>query len=191
MPTLQTLLETPPGYASAQVARFVWQLDEQSRRLADDVRGIGVEELEWQPAPGMNTIGMLLAHIAYAEAHLSQVGLLGETTGHAHDVIGIREEDEGMPLPPGGLPPAALAGRDHAFFTGALDRARAHTRHVASTLTDTDLERLVTRHRPDGTIRVFNVGWVLYHLLEHEAGHHAQINLLRHLYRQRGGAASA
>jgi len=28
---------------------------------------------------------------------------------------------------------------------------------------------------------VFNVGWVFYHMIEHEAGHHGQINLLRHL----------
>ena len=42
-------------------------------------------------------------------------------------------------------------------------------------------ERRVTRPRPDGGTRVFNPGWVLYHLIEHEAGHHAQINLLRHL----------
>ena len=33
--------------------------------------------------------------------------------------------------------------------------------------------------------RVFNVGWVLYHLIEHEAGHRGQINLLRHLLRVR------
>lgn len=192
MPNLQTLLETPPGYASVQVARFVWQLDEQSRRLADDLEDIAVEELHWQPAPGMNTIGMLLAHIAFAEVHLAQVGLLGETTGHAHDVIGIREEDEGLPLPPDGRPPAALEGKPYAFFTEALERARVHTRRVAATLTDADLERIVTRPRPDGqSLRIFNLGWVLYHMLEHEAGHHAQINLVRSLFKRRGGAAPA
>ena len=36
---------------------------------------------------------MLLAHIAVAETHLTQVGLLGETSGHVQDVIGIREDD--------------------------------------------------------------------------------------------------
>jgi hypothetical protein len=30
-----------------------------------------------------------------------------------------------------------------------------------------------------------NIGWALYHLVEHEAGHRAQINLLRHLHRAR------
>jgi uncharacterized damage-inducible protein DinB len=57
---------------------------------------------------------------------------------------------------------------------------------VAADLTTEDLDRQVVRVRPDGTRRVFNVGWVLYHLLEHEAGHRAQI-LLRHAHRIRAG----
>jgi len=54
---------------------------------------------------------------------------------------------------------------------------------VAMTLADDDLGREIHRRRPDGSERVFNVGWVLYHILEHEAGHHGQINLLKHLHR--------
>lgn len=181
---VQTLLETPSGYASREVARFLWQMDEQSRRLRLDLEGLAPAELEWQAAPGMNTIGMLLAHIAVAETHLAQVGLKSEPSGHVHDVIGITVEDEGMPLPPGAPPSPALAGRDLAFYLGVLDRARAHTRQVAQRLEDADVEGIVTRPpRPDGTVRVFNRGWVLYHMLEHEAGHHAQILLLRHLHR--------
>jgi hypothetical protein len=30
-------------------------------------------------------------------------------------------------------------------------------------------------------------GWALYHIVEHEAGHYGQINLLRHQYRARAG----
>ena len=188
MQTYQSLLETPPGYASERIARFLWQLDEQSRRLLEDVHDIRPDELGWQPAPGMNTIGMLLAHIGYAEAHIAQVGLLGEATGHAHDVVGITDADEGMPLAAGASPPAALQGKDLIFFDEILWRARNHTRKVAVPLVDADLERIVTRARPDGTRRVFNVGWVFYHMLEHEAGHQGQIVLLRHLYRLRQGA---
>jgi uncharacterized damage-inducible protein DinB len=181
--TLQTLLVTPPGYRSETVARFLWQLDEQRRALLDDTRGLTPEDLEWQPAPGMNTIGMLLAHVAYAENHLTQVGLEGKATSDTRAAIGITEEEEGLPLAPGAPPSPALAGRDLAWFDGLLERARSYTRKVALTLTDQDLAREVRRPRPDGTQRVFNVGWVLYHMLEHEAGHHGQINLLRHLAR--------
>jgi hypothetical protein len=54
------------------------ELDEQRRALLADARGLTPEELEWPPAPGMNSIGMPLAQIAFAEAHLTQVGVLGE-----------------------------------------------------------------------------------------------------------------
>ena len=190
--TVTTRLETPDGYRSATVARFLWQIDEQRRKLTEDTRGLTPAELEWQCAPGMNTIGMLLAHIAFAETHLAQVGLNGETTGHAHDVIGITEQDEGMPLAPNAPPAPALAGKHLAFFDTALASARDHTRAIARTLTDTDLVADVVRPpRPDGTQRVFNKGWVLYHILEHEAGHQAQINLLRHFQRATSGGGAA
>ena len=177
---IQTLLETPPGFRSDTVARFLWQMDEQRRALTADTRGLGPEKLRWQPAPGMNTIGMLLAHIAYAESHLTQVGLEGRSESDTITAIGLSVEEEGMPLA-AGAPPPSLAGRELEWFDALLQRARTHTRRVAMTLTDGDLAREIRRRRPDGTERVFNVGWVLYHMLEHEAGHHGQINLLRHL----------
>lgn len=181
MTRIETLLQAPPGFRSDTVARFLWQMDEQRKALLEGVRGLETADLEWQPMPGTNSIGMLLAHIAYAEAHLVQVGVLGEQVGHAQDVIGITEEEEGLPLAPGAPPSPALAGRELAFFTDALARARDHTRRAAMPLTDADLDRLVHRRRPDGTERVFNVGWVFYHLVEHEAGHRGQIGLLKHL----------
>ena len=187
--TLQTLLEAPAGFRSDAVARFLWQLDEQRRALLDDTRGLTPAALAWQPAPGMNSIGMLLAHITYAESHLAQVGLEGKASSDTVSAIGLGVEEEGLPLAEGAPPSPALAGRDLAWFDERLERARAHTRRVALTLGDADLARQISRRRPDGTERVFNVGWVLYHMLEHEAGHHGQINLLRHLHRLSGATA--
>lgn len=186
----QTLLEAPPGYRSETVGRFLWQMDEQRRRLIADTRGLSPAELDWQPAPGMNTIGMLLAHIAYAENHLCQVGLEGKATSDTRAAIGLSEEEEGMPLAEGATPSPALRGRDLAWFDGLLGRAREVTRRVAAGLEERDLAREVRRPRPDGSERVFNVAWVFYHMLEHEAGHHAQINLLRHLRRTTGTPTS-
>ena len=180
--TLQTLLEIPPGFRSDTVARFLWQMDAQRRALVADTRGLTPAELEWQPAPGTNSIGMLLAHIAYAENHLAQVGLEGREASDTQTAIGLSEEEEGLPLAPGAPPSPALAGRDLDWFDAILDRSRAYTRRVAMALTDADLATERHRRRPDGTERVFDVGWVLYHMLEHEAGHRGQIALLRHLY---------
>ena len=181
--TIQTLLEPPVGFRSQLVAAFFAGLDDQSRRLADATRGLTPEELAWQAAPGMNTIGMLLAHIAVAEVHLTDVGIRGLENSDVRAAIGIGIDDDGLPLPENGSAPAVLQGRSLEFYDGLLERARAHSRTHAMTLTDADLARQITRQRPDGNTRVFDVRWMVYHLLEHQAGHHAQILMLRHLHR--------
>jgi|SRR6058998_2721446 len=182
--TIMTLFETPAGYGSTHVARYMWQLDEQNRRLMADVGGLTAADLGWQLLPGANTIGMLLAHIAVAEVHLTAVGLERRENSDIRAVLGIGMDDDGVPMAEDGQPPAALEGRELPFFVELLARARDNTRRVALMLSDADLGIQVTRSRPDGTTRVFNLDWVLYHMLEHEAGHHAQINLLRHLRRE-------
>ena len=129
---------------------------------------------------------MLLAHIAYAENHLAQVGLEGRETSDTGSVIGLTEEEEGMPLAEGAPPAPATVGHDLAWFDAMLERARGYTHRVAMAMAESDLARQIRRPRPDGSERVFNVGWVFYHMLDHEAGHHYQINLLRHLSRRLG-----
>jgi uncharacterized damage-inducible protein DinB len=184
MPNIvQTLLDVPGGYRSTTVARYVAQMDDLSHRLTEDTRGLGPEHLGQQVAPGLNTIGMLLAHIAVAEVHLAGVGLEGLQDSEVLSVLGIRIEDDGLPLPQDGLPPAALQGKDLAYFDDLLRRARANTKRIAAQLTDEDLARQITRPRPDGSTRVFDVDWMLHHMVEHQAGHYAQINLLKHLYK--------
>jgi uncharacterized damage-inducible protein DinB len=184
---VRTVFEMPAGYASPTAAWTLWALDDLTRRIVHDTRALTPEALEWQPAPGTNTIGMLLAHIAVAETHLVAVGLERRPDSDVRAVIGISMDDEGMPLAPGAAPAPALAGREVAFFHQLLHRAREHTRAVARTLTDADLAIEVPRPRPDGGTRILDGGWVLYHLVEHTAGHHGQINLLQHLYRVRPG----
>jgi len=181
-----TLIVPLEGFRSAQVAAYVAELEELRERIVLATMALSPEQLMWQPRPGMNTIGMLLAHIAVAETHVGQVGLLGERDSHVEDVIGIHVDDDGLPLAPGAPPAPKLNGMDSAFFAGLLARASAHTRTAAAKLSDDDLDRQVVRPpRPDGTRRVFNVRWVLYHMIEHTAGHFGQIQLLLHLM---GGA---
>ncbi|MEK7330063.1 MAG: DUF664 domain-containing protein [Candidatus Eisenbacteria bacterium] len=159
-------------------------MDDQSRRLGEDTRGLGPAALAWQPAPGLNTAGMLLAHVAIAEVYWMQVGPLGMPASEVASVLGIGADDDGLPLPAGGLPPATLSDKDLAFYDDLLARARAHTKEVLAGLSAADLDRKITSKDPDGSARaVINLRWVLYHLVEHEAGHYGQINLLRHMYR--------
>jgi hypothetical protein len=100
-------------------------------------------------------------------------------------VLGIGSDDDGMPLAENGLPPATLGGRPPAFYEDLLRRARAHTHARVARFTDDDLAREMRSSPPQnpGNERVFDARWILYHVLEHLAGHHGQILMLRHQYR--------
>jgi uncharacterized damage-inducible protein DinB len=191
MPTLiQRIMAPVPGTASPIAGLFLWQLDDQSRRLTEDTRGATPAELEWQPSPGMNTIGMLLAHIAAVEVGWIRAAVFG-LDRDSGEVLGLTKRQIDMPLAAGAGPPAALAGKALPYFDDLLARARAFTRTSIATLTDADLDR---RFRTPaswepGSEFEGTIGWALYHILEHEAGHYGQINLLRHQFRSNAATA--
>ena len=184
MPLLtRSVLEMPAGFRSHEAASFVAQLDDQSTRLSADTRGLTPAALGWQPAPGMNTIGMLLAHIAVVEVYWTQVGPLGLTAFETESVLTIGVDDDGLPIPEGGAPPPGLDGRDLGFYDDLLERARRYSRTAIASLSDADLEREIIRHRKDGSTHTSDIRWILYHMVEHLAGHYGQINLLAHQHR--------
>jgi hypothetical protein len=189
-PVTRSVIAIPAGYASQEVASFVAQLDDQLRRQKEQTRTLTPADLEWQPAPGMNTIGMLMAHQAIVEVGWTGMGIedLQRSEIRFQEILGIG--DSGVPLAPDGAPPVALAGKDLAFFDDLLDRAREHLMRVAAPVRDSDLTIMRTRTRPNGEPREVEVRWTIYHMLEHFAGHFGQILLLQHA-RQALGAGDA
>lgn len=177
-------LVLPTGFRSREAASCIAQLDDQSTRLATDTAGLTPQALAWQPAPGMNTIGMLLAHIAAVEVGWMRAAVQG-LDRDSIEVLAISKREIGLPLPDQGAPPPSLADRDLPYFDDLLARARQHTREAIAALTDADLDR---RFRTPASWEAGGgefegtIGWALYHILEHEAGHYGQINLLRHQY---------
>lgn len=179
----RSILDIPQGYRSSEAASFMGQLDDQTALLLADLEGIGPAELEWQARPGMNTIGMLLAHIAIVEVFWTQIGLEGRKDSDVTPPLGIGMDDDGMPVPAGGSPPENLAAKPLAFYRDLLDKARGYAKRVAASLGEVDLDRVFQRTRRNGKVEELNVRWVLYHMLEHFSGHYGQILLLRHQYR--------
>jgi len=179
----RSVLEIPTEYRSKEVGSFLAQMDDQTRRLTENTRDVTPEELAWQPKPGMNTIGMLLAHNAIVEVFWTLIALKREEKPMAEPILGINMDDDGMPIPEEGMPPANLAGKNIAFYDDLLRKARVFLKETAKDVPDSDLEREVMRTRPDGTQRVINVRWYFYHILEHFSGHYGQVLLLRHLYK--------
>ena len=167
-------------FRSAEAGIFVAQLDEQLRLVKESTRDLTPEDLMWQPAPGMNTIGMLLAHLAVAEVWWTKFALCGEPAADVDDVLGIGGDDDGLPLPEGAPPFPGLNGKEIAFYDGLLDRSRDFLKAKARERAPEDMDRELTRERPDGSVRVLNVRWFYYHILEHFSGHRGQIQLLQH-----------
>src|SRR5216117_674563 len=85
----RSILEIPSEYRSKEVASCLAQMDDQLRLLTEDTRDITPEELEWQPKPGMNTIGMLLAHNAIVEVFWTLIALKRDEKPMAEPVLGI------------------------------------------------------------------------------------------------------
>ena len=170
----------------AQIALFVAQLDDQSRRLAMSVDGLGVGDLEWQPRAGRNSTGMLLAHIA-----ITEVFWIGVATGTTPDrepaerlcreILGIGQADDGMPAAVDGGHPAVLAGWDLARYADLLDRARRYLKTTVGKWRDDDLAA-ATIYRDRESTRE----WILYHLVEHFAQHAGQAGLVLALRRAGG-----
>ncbi len=191
MPDIIRLPLVPlPGFRSREAGSFLSQLDDQLERLREATRGLTPEDLMWQPEPGMNTIGMLLAHLAIVEVWWTAIVI--EEKGDKADAeirstLGIGPDDDGLPLAENAAAIPILNGKDLAFYDNLLDKARAYFKRVVKDRPEEDMERTFQRPRPDGTIRERNVRWYYYHVLEHFAGHFGQILLLKHLLRSRSG----
>jgi uncharacterized damage-inducible protein DinB len=171
-------LPVPEGYdlkASPVVSTTAAQLDALLTTLTRRVGEATPEELEWQLRPGTNTIGMLLAHLAVVEVYwVEAVGRGIESDEEADRVVqgilGIRMEEDGMPLSKDGTHPPSLAGKTLADYLEILRRARSATHR---TLRSWDDRMLAETRRVDG--REVSLVWLLYHLVEHFSYHLGQI----------------
>lgn len=186
-------VKLPRGYdakTQAKVGLFAGQLDDQLKLLKEQVKGLTVEQLEWQLRPGMNTVGMLLAHLALVEIwwiNAAPKGLPWEPDGKKliEKVCGFG--DDGMPAAADGVHPPYLKGYTIEMYLTAMDRARKSIHRELKTWRDRDLSK--TFDRPGKKLAISRT-WVLYHVLEHFAGHFGQVLLLKHLMRDAGVLAA-
>ncbi len=191
MPTRD--VKIPRGYDAKKqkiVGLFAGQLDDQLRLLTESVKDLTVAQLEWQYRPGMNTIGMLLAHLAVVDlwwAVIAPKGMKPEPEGDAINlkVIGIRMDDDGMPLAKHGVHPASLKGKTAAQYLEMLNKARKAVHKELRSWDDRKLATTFIRKRGKKSVKITHT-WALYHLLEHFAGHYGQILLVKHLMRDAG-----
>ena len=158
-----------PGYPP-EIGRWLWAMEELRRRTLRLVEGLEPRVLDWQgPEDDENAIGSLLYHIALVE--MSWLFLDLEERGFPEEVRAYfpHPMDTDGRLTP--VPGVALA--DHL---ARLERSRRVFLDAFRTMTVADWDR---RRAPKDTGYEVTPAWAVFHLVEHEAGHAAQISSLR------------
>jgi uncharacterized damage-inducible protein DinB len=128
------------------------------------IEGLPQTALDWVPGPEMNSLAVLIVHVAGAERYW--IG----------DVIAGEPSDRDRPAE------FRTSGLDVETLKGRLAGSLAYVRGVLERLTLQDLE--TTRISPRDS-RQFTVAWCLTHALAHTATHMGHIQLTRQLWDQR------
>jgi len=182
-------LSLPAGFdprtqlATGQVLAF---LDLQLQLLKDAVVNLSVAQLEWQPSPGTNTVGMLLAHMAVAECYWlgvvpRELPLDPEGEEYVARTVGIRMADDGFPLARDGQHPESLRGKKADDYFGYLDASRNASTELLRGWDDAQLDVLHPLRK-----RSASRHWILYHTLEHTVSHEGQVFALRQMMLRQG-----
>jgi len=167
------------------VGLFAAQLDEQLSNLKRFVKDLTVKQLEWQPKPGINTIGMLLAHFVVAEYFWTKIaphGFSWNPDGQKMIMKAFGIEDDGIPLPANGKHPRFLKGFTVASYFSMLDKSRRIRNNELKKWFDKDLDKLYQLGKKTQCSRTAT----LHHVLEHFCAHFGQILLLKHMMRDAG-----
>lgn len=161
-------------------------LDDQLLRLEQSIAGLPVQAFEWQSAPGHNSVGMLVAHLALVEVWWICLAPHGKGPFATLDpefqrLLGIGAMDDGIDVDGVTSFPAALRGWSADRYVALLHRARLAVHGELARWTDADLDRVLTGPRGSLSWR-----WILYHVLEHFAAHYGQLLLVKHQMRDAG-----
>ena len=85
--------------------------------------------------------------------------------------------------------PRAIRGWRLSDYLALLKRSRAFVRRTAKRWTARELEQPLRRQwRSQNRIQLYHRRWILYHLLEHLAGHYGQMLLLKELMKVKAPA---
>jgi uncharacterized damage-inducible protein DinB len=125
--------------------------------------GLPAEALDWVPGPDMNSLCVLVMHLAGAERYW-----IGDVAGE--DLSGRVRDDE-----------FRAAGLDGDALVRRLDEVLAHSRGVLERLSAADLD---AEHISPRDGRTFTVAWALWHALEHTALHLGHAQIVRQLWDQ-------
>lgn len=143
------------------------RLDELHRATREAIEDLPAEALDWVPGPEMNSLSVLVCHLTGAERYWVGDVVNGEPS--------FRDREAEFRVK--GLDAAALAKR-------VVDLQA----YEVPLLLDMKLAQLEEERVSPRDGRKYTVAWAWEHALEHTAMHVGHIQMLRQLWKERGGA---
>ncbi len=144
---------------------YLERLTDLHAQMATALDGLPAPALDWSPGPEMNSLAVLITHVAGAERYW-----IGDVAGQ--DPSGRDRTSE-----------FRTAGQTATDLLARLEASLAHAHGVLAQLSLTDLatEQPSVRH-PGQT---FTVAFCLLHTLEHTGQHLGHVQMVRQLWQQR------
>ncbi|MDH5404446.1 MAG: DinB family protein [Candidatus Heimdallarchaeota archaeon] len=147
------------------------QMEFVRSKLLERVCNYDLATLDFTPDDRkVETIATSLYHIAAVEYSWIFEDIFGED-------MDFEEWKHGFALR-SGIDIDQIKGREISFYLDKLSELRSKVFEKLSTLDDRDMKREIT---VDG--EVFDIEWILFHVMEHEMQHLGQIILTERLYR--------
>lgn len=174
----EVLRMVPTPGAAPTVGPWLWAMEETRRGLLHTVRDLDQATLDWRGGAGAdNSIGSLLYHIALVElSWLYEDTLLVDPPEHILALLPHPSRDAQGRLQH--VPAETLAQH-----LDRLARARAEFMRAMTGMSEADWHTL---REPPETDYACAPAWVVFHLVEHEAGHLFQIREILRRRRAKG-----
>jgi uncharacterized damage-inducible protein DinB len=157
-----------PGY-SPGIGRYVTQLMLVRQELLRHLDGLTPGQLSWHPTDEVESIGTQLLHVAAIEwswVFEDIFGRPGEEYSGWEEALPIRL----------GLP--QVVGRPLEEYLEQLSRVRNEAFEALRGLTDDDLPNVRPERPTEPGGEQYTIDWILFHLVEHEAHHAGQVELM-------------
>ena len=160
------------------VARFLTMLADCRTTTMDSIKNLRFDLLYWRRNDFDSNISDLLYHIAYVEADWLYTEVLErqippELTQH----LSYRDRDNSGRL-------VHIGAEELESSLTRLQNVRGELNGTYADMDMAEFRRLRRSERHD-----VSPEWVLFHLLQHEAEHRGQINLLKRLGMETGGTS--
>ncbi len=161
------------------VARFLTMLADCRTTTMESIKSLRFDLLYWRRNDFDSNISDLLYHIAYVEAdwlyrNVLEKKIPQDLTQH----LSYRDRDNGGRL-------VHIGEEELESSLGRLDGVRRSLNDTYASMDMAEFRRL--RHSEDQDV---SPEWVLHHLIQHEAEHRGQINLLKRLGTETGKKTS-